>query len=145
MKQIIILIIFLQGLTGNLISQIIKSPGNNSPFSVKVNDCTETEEESVRGVLSYYDLGGHLFAGQYPINNPFNTGDTGIIYLYRVINNTIIPTDTLQFSNLGYFFFSHVLEGKYILKARLTKNSIHYKDYYRQKSLRSKYPPPSNI
>jgi hypothetical protein len=130
MKKIIILLIYLQGLTGNLFSQIITSPGNNSPLAVKVTDFTGTEDETDGGLLSYYDLGGHLFAGQYPINNPFNTGDTGIIYLYRVNNTTIIPIDTLQFSNLGYFFFSHVLEGKYILKARLTKNSIHYKDYF---------------
>jgi len=35
-----------------------------------------------------------------------------------------------MFSDLGYFVFSKIKEGKYILKARLTERSTHYKDYY---------------
>jgi len=130
MKKIILLFLFLQGLAGNLFSQSIPTPGKNPSFTKNVTDCVESAIESESGNVSYYDLGGHLFAGQYPINNPFNTGDTGIIYLYRANNSTFIPIDTIQFFNFGYFVFSQVLEGKYLLKARLTKNSTHFKDYF---------------
>jgi hypothetical protein len=130
MRNIVLIFISLQLFTGNLFSQNIASVGTNTPFTVKVTDCIGTRDGSGDESLLYFDLGGHLFAGQYPINNPFNTGDTGIIYLYRVNNSTIIPTDTTQFDDLGYFVFSHVPQGKYILKARLTKNSTHYKDYF---------------
>jgi hypothetical protein len=130
MRKVILFFISLQLFTGNLFSQNLANVGNNSPFTSKVTDCKGTRDGSEDESLLYYDLGGHLFAGQYPINNPFTTGDTGIIYLYRVNNNTIIPTDTTQFADLGYYIFSHVLEGKYILKARLTKNSTHYNDYF---------------
>ena len=130
MRNIIILLISLQGLTGNLFSQTITSPRNNSPLSVKVTEFIGTADDAESDLLSNYDLGGHLFAGQYPINNPFNTGDTGIIFLYKVEDSKLIPVDTTQFSNLGYFMFSKLVEGKYILKARLTKNSNHFKDYF---------------
>lgn len=130
MRKIIVLLIFLQGLAVFLFSQNITGTGYNSPFSVNTTDCIRAAAEERSDSLLRYDLGGHLFAGQYPINNPFNTGDTGIVYLYRVYNNSIIPTDTIRFSNLGYFVFVQILEGKYILKARLTQNSVHYKDYF---------------
>ena len=130
MRKIIILLFSLLGLSGNLFSQIVTGSGNNSPLSLKVTGYAGTENGSGRGPSAYYELGGHLFAGQYPINNPFNTGDTGIVYLYKVNDTKIVPADTTQFSNLGYFLFSKVVEGKYILKARLTKNSRHYKNYF---------------
>jgi hypothetical protein len=101
MRKIILLCIFLQLLTGKLFSQ-----------------------------EQYFSLGGHLFAGEYPINNPVSTGDTGIVYLYQLSNKSIIPADTVQFSNLGYFVFLNVPEGEYLLKAGLTKNSKHYFDFF---------------
>ena len=68
MKYLILLLFFLQSFTGNMFSQ-----------------------------NSNYSLGGHLFAGEYPINNPVSTGDTGIVFLYQLNNNSIIPVDTTQF------------------------------------------------
>ena len=78
----------------------------------------------------YFNIGGHLFAGDYPINNPVSTGDTGIVYLYRVFNNTIIPIDTNRVMTFGYFIFSQILQGEYILKAGLTPKSTRYKEYF---------------
>jgi Secretion system C-terminal sorting domain len=130
MRKIIILFIFLQGLAGNLFSQTITNSRNNSSFPVNVANCTGTTHKTESEVSFFYSLGGHLFAGDYPINNPVSTGDTGIIFLYRLNNNIIIPTDTLQFSNLGYFVFFQLLEGEYILKASLTSNSTNYKNYF---------------
>jgi hypothetical protein len=101
MKYLILLLFFLQLSTGNVFSQNL-----------------------------YYSLGGHLFAGEYPINNPVSTGDTGIVFLYHLNNNSIIPVDSTQFSNLGYFVFLDLPEGDYLLKAGLTKNSTHYNNFF---------------
>jgi hypothetical protein len=97
---------------------------------VNVTNCTGTIHKAGSETASYYNLGGHLFAGEYPINNPVSTGDTGIIFLYRLNNNKIIPTDTTQFSNLGYFVFFQLMEGEYLLKASLTSTSTNYKNYF---------------
>ncbi|MCX6251569.1 MAG: PKD domain-containing protein [Bacteroidetes bacterium] len=77
----------------------------------------------------YYNLGGLLFAGIYPINNPVNTGDTGMAILYRVTNSYIYATDTSMVTFLGYYSFPAVLEGNYMVKARLTGFSLHYKNF----------------
>jgi hypothetical protein len=78
----------------------------------------------------HFNIGGHLFAGTYPINNPESTGDTGIVYLYRVINNYVIPVDTVKVTTFGYYIFTQIIEGEYILKAGLTINSARYKDFF---------------
>ena len=80
---------------------------------------------------SYYDIGGLLWIGLFPINNQnnHNTGDTGIAYLYRAHNQWIVPIDTSRFTYLGYFTFLHELEGNYIIKAGLTEGSAHLKEY----------------
>jgi PKD repeat protein len=74
----------------------------------------------------YYHLGGHLFAGSMPINNPENTGDTGRVYLYRMKNGKPVAFDTMDFTYLGYFAFPYVLPGNYLIQARLTTGSVHY-------------------
>ena len=78
----------------------------------------------------YFDLGGHLFAGEFPINNPISTGDTGVAYLYRVDGTKLIPFDTSTFTHLGYYTFPGKLNGSYIVKAALTAGSDHYLKYY---------------
>ena len=72
----------------------------------------------------YYSIGGHVFAGDHPINNPVSTGDTGIAYLYKLLNNYIIAFDTMTFTYLGYFSFPHLLAGDYFVKVLLTPGSI---------------------
>lgn len=73
----------------------------------------------------YYSIGGHVFAGDHPINNPASTGDTGVAYLYRMLNNRVVAFDTLTFTYLGYYSFSHVMEGEYMVKVALTPGSVH--------------------
>ena len=90
--------------------------------------CFDSTSRAIR-TSSYFNLGGLLFTGLFPINNPHNEGDTGVAYLYRAHNNWIVPIDTTRFTNLGYYTFLHVLEGTYIVKAGLTKGSSHYKKY----------------
>lgn len=79
---------------------------------------------------TYRNLGGHLFAGGQPINNPVSTGDTGIVFLYRMYNNRVIPLDTNVFTNLGYYSFPQVLQGDYLVRAELSKGSARYSAYF---------------
>jgi hypothetical protein len=76
-----------------------------------------------------YELGGLLFAGMYPINNPVNTGDHAFAYLYRLEDNGCKPVDTVMFDTLGYFWFANVREGSYLLKAGLKENSVRFHDF----------------
>jgi len=90
--------------------------------------CTDSLCKQVN-VTNYYDLGGHAFAGLYPINNPVSTGDTGIAYLYQINNYMSAMEDSTEFFNLGYFTFPHIPEGHYILKIALKSSSTHYQNY----------------
>lgn len=78
----------------------------------------------------YFNLGGHMFTGAFPINNPVSTGDTGIAYLFRKNDNMLIPFDTVRFTHLGYYAFPNVLNGNYILRATLTPGSAQYSKYF---------------
>ena len=79
---------------------------------------------------NYYNLGGFAFAGDYPINNPVSTADTGIAYLYRIFNNNdIVAIDTNIFYTLGYFWFTEKMEGDYLIKIGLTPNSARFNEY----------------
>jgi PKD repeat protein len=78
----------------------------------------------------YFDLGGHMFAGSFPINNPVNQGDTGVVYLFRAEGTKLLPQDTSVFSNMGYYAFPKTLNGSYIIRAMLTPGSTHYAKYF---------------
>jgi hypothetical protein len=76
-----------------------------------------------------YLLGGLLYAGNFPINNPFNTNDFGYAFLYRIQDAVIMPVDTVHFDTLGYFYFTGVPAGDYLLKAGMKPNSSHFNSY----------------
>lgn len=116
----ILLSLFLLGLPGMF--SVNATTVNNTFYCDTSGHQTETAH--------HYNIGGHLFAGEYPINNPMNTGDTGIVFLYRIINNYIIPIDTSRVTTLGYFTFIQALEGEYLIKAELTKKSTHSKKFF---------------
>ena len=90
--------------------------------------CTDSLCNRVK-VVTYYKLGGHAFAGLFPINNPENTGDTGIASLYMLNNHEAALVDSDVFVYLGYYSFPHVPEGNYIIKVALTPKSEHYPMY----------------
>ena len=79
---------------------------------------------------NYYDFGGQVFIDGFPLNNSSGDTtivDTGIAYLYRKYANNIIPVDTNVFYNYGYYWFTNIREGEYLVKAGLTENSLNYK------------------
>jgi hypothetical protein len=77
----------------------------------------------------FYDLGGFAFAGNYPINNPDPEGDTAIAYLFRLDSNLITPVRSRIFSDLGYYWFTGLAEGRYLVKIQLLPNTTHYDTY----------------
>jgi|GEM_PF-325083 PKD repeat protein len=80
---------------------------------------------------NYYNLGGSIYAGEFPINNPTPQNDTALVYLYRVSKGTsITQARSGRFSKLGYYWFSDVIEGEYLVKAVLSEGSNHYKQYF---------------
>ncbi len=94
-----------------------------------VTICTDSSCQMVH-TAKYFDLGGHLFAGVYPINNPVSTGDTGLAYLYRREGTRLVPYDTLAFTSLGYYAFPRTLNGSYVLRAALSQGSAHYSGFF---------------
>jgi len=78
----------------------------------------------------YYNLGGHLFAGELPINNPVSSGDTGVAYIFRIDGRGLLPFDTCRFTELGYFAFPQLLNGEYLVRAMLTQGSSRYSGYF---------------
>jgi PKD repeat protein len=80
-------------------------------------------------VPDYFDIGGLAFIGNTPINNPASTGDTGIAYLYRKFEQTIVAVDTNYFYEYGYYWFSDVREGNHLVKVALTENSEHFNSF----------------
>jgi len=90
--------------------------------------CTDDTCENLT-LEPYFNLGGLVFAGNYPINNPEPTGDTGVAYLYRVGGGDIFPVDTMSFHQYGYYWFANIPEGDYLVKVHLTAASSRYKEY----------------
>jgi hypothetical protein len=122
MKRSALVLSFLLAmfLAGNLFA------GNAARFYSPDLDTAINNEENAKR----FNIGGHLFAGTNPINNPESTGDTGFVYLYRIVNNYVIPIDTTIVTTFGYYTFSNVLQGEYILKAGLTYGSSRYKAFF---------------
>jgi len=77
----------------------------------------------------YYSIGGHVFTGDHPINNPVSTGDTGVAFLYKLLSNHVVAFDTVTFTYLGYYTFPHLLAGDYIIKVALTSGSLNAAKY----------------
>jgi len=72
---------------------------------------------------SYFNMGGHVKAGYFPI-------DAGEAYLYKIENNGIVTIDTAIFNDtLGYYCFFQVIEGEYLVKADLNPESTHFNEF----------------
>lgn len=75
------------------------------------------------GMESFYNMGGHVFADYFPI-------DYGLAYLYFADGeDQITPIDTAVIDELGYYYFYQIMEGDYIVKARLQGISEHYGNF----------------
>jgi len=69
---------------------------------------------------SYFNIGGQVFADYFPV-------DMGKAYLYFLDSaQTFIPVDTVEFDTLGYYIFTDLPGGDYIIKAQPACNSDFY-------------------
>ncbi len=80
--------------------------------------------------MNYFNFGGLVYAGEYPLNNPVNAGDTGIARLYHAGPDGIFPVDMQIFQDYGYYWFTNVPEGNYIVKISLTSGSTNFSNYF---------------
>ncbi|MBN1339125.1 MAG: PKD domain-containing protein [Bacteroidales bacterium] len=85
--------------------------------------CMDTFCETITiDVPNHYNLGGTVFAGNFPI-------DEGFAYLYRIENGQIVDVFASFIHEYGYYDFFQLEEGAYILKAELSPNSPNYNLY----------------
>ncbi len=86
-------------------------------------DCVDTKSANMQ-TPDYFHIGGFIYTGNFPINNPDPTGDTAIVYLYRYHDdNNVMSMDTSEVTELGYFHSLFLLEDHYLIKVRLTNGS----------------------
>jgi len=115
-------------------SHQFSDPGTyNVCLTVKnLNDTTGCSDQLCQDIttLEYFSLGGLVYAGEYPLNNPEMAGDTGIASLYRIVNEQIVFVEDNNFQEYGYYWFGYLFPGDYFIKIGLTEGSTHYKDYF---------------
>jgi len=104
--------------------EVSRSFPNSGTYTVTYCQTLETP--------NYFDFGGQVFIDGFPLNN-YNGDttivDTGMAFLYRKYDNSLIPIDTNIFYDYGYYWFSQVREGDYIVKTGLTENSLNHNNY----------------
>jgi PKD repeat protein len=91
--------------------------------------CSETVQKSLT-TPEYMNIGGYLFNGDFPINNPYPEGDTAIAYLYRKLTDGLHLVDTMEFYEYGYYYFTWLLKGEYIVKSKLMDESTHFGSFF---------------
>jgi len=79
---------------------------------------------------NYFNMGGFAFINDFPLNNPVHIGDTALSVLYRVNPEGVIPVDSTQFSDMGYYWFTQIMEGDYMVKISLSENSASYENHF---------------
>ena len=93
-----------------------------------IGECSSTKCKIIN-TPAYHNLGGQVFAGNFPINNPDFTGDTALVRLYKKSGNRLSEIARANFWEYGYYFFIDVLEGEYVVQANLTPESNAYTSF----------------
>ncbi len=79
---------------------------------------------------SYYNFGGQVFAGGYPINVDENdSSNKATAYLYRHYKGLWRLVDKREFWRFGYYWFTNELEGDYIIKVELLEGSPLFNEF----------------
>ncbi|MCF8366393.1 MAG: PKD domain-containing protein [Bacteroidales bacterium] len=99
-------------------------------YNIWGEDCSDTKTIAMQ-TPAYFHIGGFIYTGNFPINNPEPTGDTAIVYLYRYHNsNHVVSIDTSLVVENGYFHALFLLEDDYLIKFRLTNGSANAPYYF---------------
>lgn len=91
--------------------------------------CSDTHCEQL-STPDYFSAGGLVWAGDYPLNNPVNQNDTGVVHLYRLFQGQFWYVTGKEFHENGYYWFTDLLEGEYMVKVGLTASSGSYHEYF---------------
>lgn len=113
----------------------VYSEGGNYEVCLTINSnpqgsiCTSVECKMVN-TLDYYNFGGQVFAGNYPINiDSTDNSNIATVYLYRKINDSWEFMDQMDFWKYGYYWFSEKPIGEYLIRTELKENSLDYYNY----------------
>jgi PKD repeat protein len=90
--------------------------------------CSSTTCQTIT-TPAYSNLGGQIFAGNFPINNPDFMNDIAQVRLYRKSGNSLTEVASGLFYEYGYYFFLDVMEGNYVAHAELVEGSPSYMSY----------------
>ncbi len=91
--------------------------------------CSDSSIKTI-STPDYYNFGGQVFLDNFPINiEPGDSSNIATAYLYRSMNNRWILMEQKDFWELGYYWFLHKLEGKYIIRIDLKNNSEDFGHY----------------
>ncbi|HDO27801.1 MAG TPA: PKD domain-containing protein [Bacteroidetes bacterium] len=98
-------------------------------LSITADSCFDTKCLPVT-TPSYFDFGGQVFLGNYPINiEDDDSANRAIAYLYRRFGNKWELMDTREFWKFGYYWFTQKTEGEYIIRTDLLAGSPDYDSY----------------
>jgi len=106
--------------------QVTLAVSKENPYGQSCSDSKTSQISSP----DYFHIGGFIFAGNFPINNPAPTGDTAEILLYRYRSDNIQPLDTARFTEYGYYYSLYLLKDHYLIKSQLTSGSSNFRKYF---------------
>lgn len=118
----------------------VQHPGHTYTESGTYNVCLTISGQGNSGYCSYTicqtittpaysNLGGQIFAGNFPINNPDFMNDTAKVTLFRKTGSKLTEVASGLFYEYGYFYFLDVMEGNYVTHAELVEGSPSYMSY----------------
>lgn len=90
--------------------------------------CSDTFCQTIT-TPEYSNLGGQIFAGNFPINNPDSINDVAHVRLFKKSGNKLSEVAAGDFSEYGYYFFLDVMQGDYVVHAELLDGSPSYMSY----------------
>lgn len=90
--------------------------------------CSDTFCQTVT-TPAYSNLGGQIFAGNFPINNPDFINDVAQVRLFKKSGNKLSEIASGDFYEYGYYFFLDVMQGDYIVHAELLDGSPSFMSY----------------
>jgi len=92
-------------------------------------NCFDTTCQTIT-TPEYFDFGGQVFIGDYPINIEENdSSNNAVAYLYRRYINKWELMDSREFWRFGYYWFTEKPAGEYIIRTDLLPGSLEYGNY----------------
>ncbi len=92
-------------------------------------ECSDTVSHDIT-TPTYYDFGGQVFIGDFPLNiEPGDSSNQATALLFRKMNHRWYLMDQKDFWKLGYYWFVNKLEGEYLIRIDLKSDAEASDDY----------------